>query len=122
MLEDEPIIGRAVSRSLAMYGYDVEVAPNGLIAKEKIEARNKYEFLICDIKTPVMNGIELFEYLQREHHLLADRIIFTSGDSLGIITKEFLEKVNRPYLSKPYTPAQLLTLIKEVFSLDLIKT
>jgi len=38
MLEDEPIIGRAVSRSLASRGFDVEVALNGLIAKEKIDA------------------------------------------------------------------------------------
>jgi CheY-like chemotaxis protein len=122
MLEDEPIIGRAVSRALAMHGYDVEVALNGLIAKEKIDAQTQYEFIICDIKTPVMNGIQLFEYLLQEHHRLADHIIFTSGDSLGIITREFVEKVKKPFLSKPYTPAQLLTMIGEVFHLYSVQT
>jgi CheY-like chemotaxis protein len=121
MLEDEPIIGRAVSRSLASRGFDVEVTLNGLIAKEKIDAHNQYEFLICDIKTPVMNGIQLFEYLQQQHHILADRVIFTSGDSLGIITKQFIEKVARPFLSKPYTPTQLLDLIAEVFNLNMVQ-
>jgi CheY-like chemotaxis protein len=118
LLEDEPIICRAASRTLTNRGFEVDIAANGLIAKEKVDMHNEYEFLIFDIKTPIMNGIQVFEYLEKEYPELANRVIFTTGDSLGAVTKNFLERVNRPFLSKPYTPAQLIALIREVFSVN----
>jgi CheY-like chemotaxis protein len=116
LLEDEPIICRAASRTLINHGFEVDIAANGLIAKEKVDMHNEYEFFIFDIKTPIMNGIQVFEYLEKEYPELANRVIFTTGDSLGSTTKNFLDRVNRPFLSKPYTPSQLVTLIGEVFS------
>jgi len=116
LLEDEPIICRAASRTLINHGFEVDIAANGLIAKEKVDMHNEYEFYIFDIKTPIMNGIQVFEYLEKEYPELANRVIFTTGDSLGSTTKNFLDRVNRPFLSKPYTPSQLVALISEVFS------
>ncbi len=116
LLEDEPIICRAASRTLINHGFEVDIAANGLIAKEKVDMHNEYEFFIFDIKTPIMNGIQVFEYLEKEYPELANRVIFTTGDSLGSTTKNFLDRVNRPFLSKPYTPSQLVNLISEVFS------
>jgi CheY-like chemotaxis protein len=120
LLEDEPIIGRAASRTLKTEGFDVDIAINGLIAKDKVDAKNEYDFFVFDIKTPVMNGIQLYEYLEQEYPELANRVIFTTGDSLGGNTREFLERVNRPFLSKPYTPTQLKDLIREVFGMSLV--
>jgi CheY-like chemotaxis protein len=118
LLEDEPIICRAASRTLTNRGFEVDIAANGLIAKEKVDMHNEYEFLIFDIKTPIMNGIQVFEYLEKEYPELTNRVIFTTGDSLGAVTKNFLERVNRPFLSKPYTPTQLVSMIREVFSVN----
>lgn len=115
LLEDEPIIGRAISRTLVNQGFTVDIAINGLIAKEKVDAHNDYEFLIFDVKTPVINGIQLYEYLEQKHPELSERVIFTTGDCMGDGTRQFLDRVNRPCLSKPYTPAQLINLIRNVF-------
>jgi CheY-like chemotaxis protein len=116
VLEDEPIIGRATCRTLISEGFDVDVALDGLIAKDKIESESQYEFLIFDIRTPGINGIQLYEYLELEHPELTTRVIFTTGDCMGETTKIFLEKVNRPFLSKPYTPTQLRELIRSLLS------
>jgi DNA-binding NtrC family response regulator len=118
LLEGEPIIGRATSRALAIEGFEVDIAVNGLSAKDKIDANKEYEFLIFDIRTPAMNDIQLYEYLEQDHPELTNRVIFITGDSLGVVTKKFLERVNRPFLSKPYTPTQLRDLIREVFSIS----
>lgn len=118
LLEDEPIICRAAARTLTNHGFEVDIAANGLIAKEKVDEHKGYEFLIFDIKTPVMNGIQVFEYLENKYPELANKVIFTTGDSLGVITKNFLERINRPFLNKPYTPNQLVMLINEVFRLN----
>ncbi|MBN1367418.1 MAG: response regulator [Dehalococcoidales bacterium] len=115
LLEDEPVICRATGRTLAADGFHVDIAVNGLVAKDKVNNDDNYEFLILDIKTPMMNGMELYDYLLQEHPALADKVIFVTGDSLGAATKTFLDRVQRPCLDKPYTPTQLRTIIQEVF-------
>ncbi len=115
LLEDEPVISRATGRTLAADGFNVDIAVNGLVAKDKVDTSDNYDLLILDIKTPMMNGMELYDYLMLQHPELADRVIFVTGDSLGASTKTFLDMVKRPWLDKPYTPNQLRSLIKEVF-------
>jgi DNA-binding response OmpR family regulator len=111
LLEDEPIIGKVTSRVLAAEGYDVDVAVDGLIAKEKIMT-NRYDLMIFDVRTPLMSGIQLYEYLQRAYPQLTGRIIFSTGDSLSLGTKTFLDRVKSPNISKPYTPSQLRMVVR----------
>jgi two-component system, sensor histidine kinase len=115
LLEDEPVICRITSRTLTAEGHEVDIAVNGLIAKDKIDT-NKYDLLIFDIRTPAMNGIELYEYLAQEHPDLTERVIFSTGDSLGVATKAFLERIGNLYLGKPYTPTELRTIVKQALS------
>jgi DNA-binding NtrC family response regulator len=118
LMEDEPIICRVTSRILATDGCDVDVAINGLIVKDKIDADKKYEFLIFDIRKPAISGIQLYEYLEQVYPELASRVMFTTGDSMGVATKKFLERVHRLFLSKPYTPTQLRNLVRETHGIN----
>ena len=115
ILEDEPIIGRVTARTLVAIGFEVDIAVNGLIAKEKI-ASNKYDLCIFDIRTPGMNGIQLYEWMEQAHSDLIDRVIFSTGDSLGVGTKAFLDRIGNPSLPKPYTPTQLRSVVRETLS------
>lgn len=119
LLEDEPIVGRATARTLMTEGFEVDIAYNGLIAKDKIDADNRYDVMIFDIKTPAMNGMQLYEYLEQVYPELTKRVIFITGDSLGASTKTFLERVQRPFLNKPFTPTQLKNLITETLTVKL---
>jgi len=116
LLEDEPIIGRIIARTLSADGFEVDVAENGLIAREKINANNHYDIFIFDIRTPVISGMQLYAYLERERPELTDKVIFATGDYVNTVTRTFLERVNRPFLAKPYTPAQIKSMIQQVFS------
>ncbi len=116
LLEDEPIIGRIIKRTLSAEGFEVDVAENGLIAKEKINADNNYDILLFDIRTPLINGIQLYEYLEQDHPDLTGRVIFATGDYMNTTTSAFLERVNRPFLAKPYTPTQIKGMIQQVLS------
>lgn len=120
LLEDEPVICKIIARTLEPDGLKVDIAQNGLIAKEKIEAGNKYDLFIFDIRTPIETGIQVFEYIEQKHPEMIDKVVFTTGDCLNTATGSFLEKANRPYLPKPYTPAQLRSLIREVLPLEAI--
>jgi two-component system cell cycle sensor histidine kinase/response regulator CckA len=114
VLEDEPVIGRILERVLRADGFEVDLTANGLIAKEKIDAGAAYDVLIFDIRTPLISGIQLYEYLQKMHPVFTERVIFTTGDYLNTHTRTFLEKVKRSYLAKPYTPTQVKSLVNQV--------
>ncbi len=113
ILEDEPVISTVLSRTLKADGFEIDTAENGSIAKAKINAGKQYDLFIFDIQTPVMSGIQLFEHFEKEHRERTERVLFMTGDSLNTATAQFLQRINRPYLMKPFTPSQIQELIKQ---------
>jgi CheY-like chemotaxis protein len=111
VVEDEPVIAQVCSRTLSAEGFHVEIAVNGQVALE-ILSHKEYDLCIADIRTPSMNGMELYEHLEKENPVMASRIIFSTGDVLSGNTKAFLEKTNRPYLPKPFTPDELRAIVR----------
>jgi DNA-binding response OmpR family regulator len=113
VVEDEPAICDVCRRVLTGEGFDVEIAVNGRIAQDMIEER-QYDLCLIDIRTPAMNGKELYLWLEEKHPKLASRVIFTTGDVMGGgDTQIFLEQVARPFLPKPFTPDELRAILRE---------
>lgn len=112
VVEDEPTICDICMRVLADEGYDVDVAADGLVAKGMMEKKD-YDLYLVDIRTPVMNGKELYQHIINNNPKMADRVIFTTGDLVNGYTQRFLEMAGRPYLTKPFTPDELRAIVKE---------
>ena len=112
VVEDEPAISDLCQRVLTSEGFEVEIAVNGRVAQEMIEKR-QYDFYLIDIRTPEMNGTELYQWLKEKHPQLVGRVIFTSGSVMGGDTQSFLEQTARPFLPKPFTPDELKAIIRE---------
>ena len=115
VVEDEPVISRLCQRILIAEGFDVDTAMNGLIAKKMADDRS-YDLCLSDIRTPDMNGIQLYEYLEQEHPELARRVIFTTGDVMSASIAQFLKETQRPFLPKPFTPDELKQAIRDAFA------
>ena len=113
IIEDEPAIGRACQRILTAEGFEVDIAGDGLIAKEFI-SKKSYDLCLSDIRLPKMNGMELYRHIEQEYPGLAQKVIFTTGDLLSKDTGKFLKESERPFLLKPFTPEQLRSVIKEL--------
>ena len=60
-----------------------------------------------------MEGKELHQWLKKQHPKVADGVIFTTGDMMGGDTQIFLEQASRPFLPKPFTPAELGAAVRE---------
>jgi CheY-like chemotaxis protein len=112
VVEDEPGITRVCLRTLVPQGYKVEVATNGSIAEGMLEGA-EYDLMLVDIRTPVMNGMQLYEYITDKHPKLMNRVIFTTGDVISGDTQYFLEKSGQPVLAKPFTPEELTNVVRE---------
>ena len=112
VVEDEPTIGRVCSQALTEEGFEVDIATNGSIAERMIEER-KYDLFLIDIRTPVMNGKELYQWMTERHPELTNRVIFTTGELLGSASEKFIEQSGKPFLPKPFTPDILRAMVKE---------
>lgn len=112
VVEDEPGIALVCVRTLAAEGFKVDVAANGQIGLEMLR-QNNYDICISDIKTPHMNGIDMFQRLIQEYPQAIRHFIFTTGDVLSGNIKEFLETIKRPYLPKPFTPEELRDIVRK---------
>lgn len=112
IVEDEPIVGKVCRRILESSGYTVTLVVNGLEAKNLVN-KNRYDFCLSDIKTPVMNGMELYTYLKKSYPALADKMVLMTGDVMNKDIGKFLEENKTPYILKPFTDTQLLATVNE---------
>lgn len=111
-VEDEPSIRQVCQRTLTSQGYQVDFAQNG-VAAESMLMKADYDLLLVDIKTPVMDGKQLYRYIKRRYPNLAGRVIFTTGDVINDDTQSFLERTGRPFLLKPFSPDELKALVRD---------
>jgi len=115
VVEDEPTIARMCLRALGTEGFEVDVASDGKAAQAQLcENGNRYDLCLIDIRTPGMNGIELYQYLKEAGSEMINRVIFTTGDVVNDEIKTFLEETGRPFLPKPFTLDELRSVIKTV--------
>jgi len=110
-VEDEPSIRQVCQRVLTSQGYQVDFAVNG-VAAESMLMKADYDLLLVDIKTPVMDGKQLYRYIEKKYPKLASRVIFTTGDVIGDDTQSFLEQTGRPFLLKPFSPDELKAMVR----------
>lgn len=110
-VEDEPSIRQVCQRVLTGQGYQVDFAQNG-VAAESMLMKADYDLLLVDIKTPVMDGKQLYRYIEKRYPELASRVIFTTGDVIGDDTQSFLEQTGRPVLLKPFSPDELKAMVR----------
>ncbi len=112
VVEDEPAICDLCQRVLTGEGFEVGIAANGKVAQDMI-VEQQYDLFLVDIRTPEMNGIELYQWLQEKHSQLASRVIFTTGSVIGKEATTFIEQTGRPFLPKPFTPDELKAIVRE---------
>ena len=112
VVEDEPAISDVCQRVLTGEGFEVDIAVNGKVAQAMI-AGKQYDLCLIDIRTPAMNGKELYQWLEEKHPQVANGVIFTTGDVMGGDTQSFLNQSDRPFLPKPFTPDELKAIMKE---------
>ena len=111
-IDDEPVIRMVSVKILKAEGFDVDIACNGLVAKE-MAGKTIYDLFLSDIRTPEMNGMQFYDYLSQEQPGQEDNVIFTTGDVLNVEVKNFLSNKNNLYLPKPFTPNELRAVIRK---------
>ncbi len=65
VVDDEPLLVRALERLLARAGFETSSASNGSTALELI-ARHDFALVLCDIRMPVLDGVGLLRVIGKQ--------------------------------------------------------
>jgi DNA-binding response OmpR family regulator len=112
-VDDEPHILHYMRATLEAWGHIPVVATDGVEALELAE-RDPFDLVISDLRMPRLGGREFYEELSRRKPGMAARLVFSTGDTVRGDTLAFLETLNRPYLHKPFSLAELRRLLGEI--------
>jgi DNA-binding response OmpR family regulator len=115
VVEDEPAISQVCFRVLSAEGFEVDLVENGASAQDRLKERD-YDLCLIDIMTPIMDGKQLYRWIEAERPRMVRGVIFTTGDAINPDTRAFLERVNRPFLPKPFTLDELKKVVTETLS------
>ena len=66
VVDDEIINQQVIASYLKSAGYEVEIAPDGIVALMKI-ANHKFDAILSDISMPNFDGYQLLDYLNENH-------------------------------------------------------
>ena len=117
VVEDEAAIAKMCVRTLGTEGFKVDVAVDGKSALNVLKEK-KFDLCLIDIRTPEMNGTELYHHLKERHPEIVNKVIFTTGDVINDKIKAFLAETGRPFLPKPFTPTELRSTIRIALTLS----
>ncbi|PKN57183.1 MAG: two-component system response regulator [Deltaproteobacteria bacterium HGW-Deltaproteobacteria-14] len=113
LVDDEPLVSRAIGRMLVLSGYEVLVASSGPAALELMATR-PVGVIISDQRMPGMRGIELLRRV-KDLHPLAVRLILSGQGDYETIQDAINQGAIYKYLLKPCSEDVLKASVAEAF-------
>jgi PAS domain S-box-containing protein len=113
LVEDEIGVRRMLREGLSGAGFRVWEAGNGAEALELWnDAIEQVDLLVTDIVMPVLSGLKLADELRRRKPNLD--VLFMSGHSEEVISRQGVLHPGSSLLLKPFLPAALVTKVREI--------
>lgn len=109
IIDDERSIRNSLKEILDDEGYDVDVAENGQQGVEMVE-KEKYDVVFCDIKMPIMDGVETLGKLTAMG--LDSAIVMISGHADVSTAVDCIKKGAFDFIEKPLDLNRILITIK----------
>ena len=112
VVDDEPSILTLLTFNLEKEGYQVTTSEDGKNGFE-LALSNQYDFIILDVMLPGMDGLEITKALRREKIDTPILILTAKDEQVDKIIG--LEIGADDYLTKPFSPREVLARMKAIF-------
>lgn len=99
VVDDEPMLGRAITRGLREY--EVVAVTSGVEALALFHRGDRFDVILCDLMMPEMPGFDLHEQVRVVAPDQADRIVFMTGGATTTRAREFVQSWRGVMLQKP---------------------
>ena len=113
LVDDDPLITQLIIDMLSLDGHDVDTAPNGLAALNRIQ-RRRYDLILTDLHMPELDGVGLYRELGRRQAHPQHKIIFLTGTTGASEAHRVVHESGLPLLRKPFNLVELLALVRKV--------
>ena len=111
VVDDEPSITTLLKYNLEKENFEVDVCFDGEEAIKKATT-NQYDFMILDLMLPKVNGFDVMKQLRKEK--VATPIIMLTAKDETVDKIIGLEIGADDYLTKPFSPRELIARIRAV--------
>jgi two-component system NtrC family sensor kinase len=99
--DEEPLVGLQIS-FLTDIGITADGVNSGAEAILFLQA-NRVDMVISDVRMPgTVDGIQLYQWIERNRPELVKRFLFVSGDMIGMNIGEFFLKCTASRIQKPF--------------------
>ncbi len=115
VIDDEPEVAQMLGDILAPQGHQVVTAESGEKALNLIEGQ-RFDVILSDVRMPELDGPSLYAALERRDANLLRRTAFISGDTLSPSARIFLQRVQRPFIEKPFTLEEVRALVGQILT------
>lgn len=112
IVEDSPLVVRALLNILKQKNYKTNSSSNGKEALEAID-NNKPDLIILDIEMPIMNGYETITKLKENKKTKNIPVIFLTSLTKPDVIKRIFDLGAADYISKPFVAEEILARIEK---------
>ncbi len=109
VIDDDPLVARAVSRLLR--GHVVETAFGGRDGVARLLGEPSFDVVLCDLMMPDLSGMETYDAVVSQRPELASRFVFMTGGGFTPGAREFLERVANDRFDKPFDGRRLRAVV-----------
>jgi len=111
VIEDDRATRKALQQLFEPEGYSVDAAQNGVEGLALFRA-SRPNFVILDLAMPQMNGRDVCRQLRKESEDIPILVLTGSSDEVSRVT--LLEMGADDYVTKPFSPRELLARVRAV--------
>jgi PAS domain S-box-containing protein len=101
VVDDEAFLLECLVEAIGSWGCRVTACAQATEAIQKLKAET-FDLIVSDIRMPDLSGIQFYDWIKQSQPAMADRVLFTTGDSFDPETRAFLERSGLPCLGKPF--------------------
>ncbi len=118
IIDDEKNMRHMLSSLLKESGYRVDTASDGAVAMDMVD-RTIYDFILCDLKMPNMNGMDFFKTARDK--LWATTVIMMSAYGSIDTAVEAMKQGAYDFISKPFKSDEVLLALKKAEERESLK-
>ncbi len=113
--DDEKALRLLILGTLEIGDYNVLEADNGIDALERT-MKERPDLVILDVMMPGMTGYEVCRYIKANPDLLHTKVLILTAMGQQTDQEAAKEVMADCYLSKPFSPTELMSLVEEILS------
>jgi two-component system, OmpR family, phosphate regulon response regulator PhoB len=113
--DDEPSLRLLVAATLASEDYDIIEAGDGAEAL-KLAKAERPKLALLDVNMPIMNGLEVCRLIKSDPDLSSTAVVMLTSASQPSEREAGFAAGANEYLTKPFSPIQLLRVIEQFVS------